>query len=285
MTEARVIEFARAKINLALHVLGRRDDGYHTLDSIVAFADFGDRLTLGVCQGAGSGVAYKGPFGQALSEVERNIIFDAEDELRSALGAPFPWTHFDLEKNLPIAAGIGGGSADAAAALRGVVKLHGLACSHATLRAVAQKIGADVPVCLLSRTCRMRGIGGILEEVDGFGKHHAVLVNPGIALVTQSVFAQLGLEKQGTAFSPIELPLNLDRCRNDLTDAAIALAPQVKTVLTALEAQSSARLVRMSGSGPTCFGLFDTKETAELAAERIATDHPDWWCRVTQIGD
>lgn len=280
-----MIEVARAKINLALHVLGRRDDGYHALDSLVAFADFGDRLTLEVSQDAISGVSYKGPFGRALSDLGHNIIFDAEDKLRSALGAAFSSTRFDLEKNLPIAAGIGGGSADAAAALRGLVKLHGLPCSKATLLAVAERIGADVPVCLLSKTCRMRGIGEIIEAWDGFGRHQAVLVNPGIALATASVFARLGLAKQSTGFSPIELPISLDRCRNDLTDAAIALAPQIMTVLAALEAQSGAKLVRMSGSGPTCFGLFDTKETAEQAAERIAADHPGWWCRATHIGD
>jgi 4-diphosphocytidyl-2-C-methyl-D-erythritol kinase len=285
MTEARVIEVARAKINLALHVLGRRADGYHALDSIVAFADIGDRLTLSPSTGSGCGIRYLGPFGQALFEMEDNIIFDAERRLRSTLAFAFPATSFDLEKNLPIAAGIGGGSADAAAALRGLVKLHGLACSHATLRTVARKIGADVPVCLLSRTCRMRGVGEVIEELQGLGRYHAVLVNPGIELATASVFAKLGLEKQSTAFSPIDLPLNLGKCRNDLTDAALALAPQIKTVLSTLESQAGASLVRMSGSGPTCFGLFDTKENAEQAATRIAVDHAGWWCRATQIGN
>lgn len=285
MTEARVIEVARAKINLALHVLGRRDDGYHVLDSIVAFADLGDRLILQESSGLGSGIGYKGEFGQALSELEHNIILDAEAELRSAFGAPFPETHFDLEKNLPIAAGIGGGSADAAATLRGLVKLYGLACSPATLWTVAQKIGADVPACLLSRTCRMRGIGEIVEEVQDFGRHHAVLVNPGIALATASVFAKLGITKHSTAFGPIALPLSLADCRNDLTDAAIALAPGIKAVLSALETQPGATLVRMSGSGPTCFGLFDTRENAEQASAKIGADHPDWWCRATQLGN
>jgi len=285
MPEARVIEVARAKINLALHILGRRADGYHALDSIVAFADIGDRLTLSPSAGTRCDIRYLGPFGQALFELPDNIILHAEEELRSALAIAFPRTSFDLEKNLPIAAGIGGGSSDAAAALRGLVKLHGLACPPVTLRTVAQKIGADVPACLLSRTCRMRGAGEIVEELNGFGRHHAVLVNPGIELATASVFAKLGLEKQSTAFSPIELPLTLGNCRNDLTDAAIALAPQIKTVLSTLESQAGASLVRMSGSGPTCFGLFDTKENADQAAARIAVDHAQWWSRATQIGD
>jgi len=285
MPEARVIEVARAKINLALHVLGRRADGYHKLDSIVAFADIGDRLVLKAGRGTGSSIICKGEFGQALSGLEHNIIDNAEAELHAALRVPFPHTHFDLEKNLPLAAGIGGGSADAAAALRGLIKLHGLDCSQATLRAVARKIGADVPVCLLSRTCRMRGIGEIIEEVDGFGRHHAVLVNPGIELATASVFARLGLEKDSTAFDPIEQPLILASCRNDLTSAAISLVPQIKSVLSALEAQTAATLVRMSGSGPTCFGLFDTQDNAEQAAAKIAHDNPAWWCRATQIGD
>lgn len=285
MPEARVIEVARAKINLALHVLGRRADGYHALDSIVAFADLGDRLTLSPSAGSNCDVRYSGAFGQSLSGLRGDIIVDAERELRSALAVAFPATHFDLEKNLPIAAGIGGGSADAAAALRGMVKIHGLHCSHATLRAVAQKIGADVPVCLLSRTCRMRGVGEVVEEIAGFGRQHAVLVNPGIELATVSVFAKLGIKKQSTGFSPIDLPLDLGKCRNDLTDAAVSLAPRIKMVLSALERQSGATLVRMSGSGPTCFGLFDTSENADQAAARIAADHSGWWCRATQIGD
>ncbi len=285
MTEARVIEVARAKINLALHILGRRPDGYHALDSIVAFADFGDRLTLEPSAVTGSSIGFKGPFGHGLSDLGRNSIIAAEDELRTALGVSFPHAHFELEKNLPVAAGIGGGSADAAAALRGLVKLHGLACSHATLHQVARKIGADVPVCLLSRSCRMRGVGEIIDVLNDVGRHHAVLVNPGVALQTASVFARLGLARQSTAFAPIELPLALAKCRNDLTDAAIALAPSIKTVLSSLEGEPGAKLVRMSGSGPTCFGLFDTKESADEAAARIAADHPDWWCRATQIGD
>lgn len=131
----------------------------------------------------------------------------------------------------------------------------------------------------------MRGVGEIIEEVHSFGRHYSVLVNPGIALPTASVFAKLGLETQSTAFSPIELPLMLGSCRNDLTDAAVSLAPQIKAVLSELEIQAGAMLVRMSGSGPTCFGLFDTKVNADHAAARIATDHPEWWCRATQIGN
>lgn len=285
MSEARVIEVARAKVNLALHVLGRRADGYHELDSIVAFADVGDRLILAVSRGTGSNIVYKGEFGQALFELGHNIINDAESELRAALRVPFPHTHFGLEKNLPLAAGIGGGSADAAAALRGLIKLHGLKCSNSDLRRLARKLGADVPVCLVSETSRMWGIGEVIEPLDGLGRYHAVLVNPGVALPTASVFARLGLERQSTAFTPIEVPLVLSDCRNDLTDAAVALAPQIKTVLSALETQPGATLVRMSGSGPTCFGLFDTSENANEAASRIAKDHPDWWCRATQIGN
>ncbi len=285
MSEARVIEVARAKINLALHILGRRADGYHELDSIVAFADIGDRLTLKPVRDGISCINYTGEFGEALCALEQNIVHKTENELRSVLRLPIPHTYFDLEKNLPIAAGIGGGSADAAATLRGLVKLHGVECSDTTLRMVGQKIGADVPVCIVSKTCRMRGVGEIIEEMNGFGRHHAVLVNPGIALPTASVFAELGLEKQSTAFGPIELPLRLGNCRNDLTDAAIALAPQIKTVLSELESRSGATLVRMSGSGPTCFGLYDTAGNAEQAVARIAADHPEWWCRATQIGD
>jgi 4-diphosphocytidyl-2-C-methyl-D-erythritol kinase len=285
MPEARVIEVARAKINLALHVLGRRADGYHALDSIVAFADLGDRLTLSPSAGSNCDVRYSGSFGQSLSGLRGDIIVDAERELRSALAVAFPATHFDLEKNLPVAAGIGGGSADAAAALRGLVKLHDLACQPATLQTVGRKIGADVPVCLLSRTCRMRGAGEVIDELAGFGRHHAVLVNPGIELATASVFAKLGLEKQGEAFGPIALPLDLARCRNDLTGAAIALAPVIKTVLSVLERQSGATLVRMSGSGPTCFGLFDTRANADHAAASIAAEYAGWWCRATQIGE
>jgi len=285
MPAARVTEIARAKINLALHVLGRRGDGFHVLDSIVAFADIGDRLTFDTSPGAGTGIRFDGPFGRALLDAQHNLINDAEEKLRAALARPLPPTGIGLEKNLPIAAGIGGGSADAAATLRGLVKLHGLDCSHAMLRTVAQTIGSDVPVCLLSRTCRMRGVGEIIEELHGFGRYHAVLVNPGIALPTAGVFAKLGLARQSTGFAALELPLELATCRNDLTDAAIALAPEIRVVLLALESQNDVTLVRMSGSGPTCFGLFASRAAAEQAANRLATDHPEWWCRATQIGN
>lgn len=270
-------ELARAKINLALHVTGRRDDGYHLLDSIVAFADCGDRITLH--RAAETSLNVTGPFAQALADTgdNDNIVLRA----LSLFGADIR-LRIDLEKNLPVAAGIGGGSADAAAVLRAVARLCGvpLPADEQVLR-----LGADVPVCLMQQPARMQGIGDVLTPL-GLPELHAVLVNPGVGVATGPVFEAL----ESRDNPPIDMAAAgltdargtidwLETLRNDLQPAAIAQAPVIGDVLAALR-DAGADLARMSGSGATCFGLFADAGAATRAAGRLMDRQPRWWvCR------
>jgi len=283
---APLSERAFAKINLTLRVLGRRADGYHELESLVAFADVADTLTLE--PGSTDGLEMSGPFAGKSGPVDDNLVLKSLAELRRRV-AGLKGGRFRLEKNLPVAAGIGGGSADAAAALRLLAKANGIALDDTSLMAAAQAIGADVPVCLDSRPRIMRGIGEALSEPLGLVPIPAVLVNPGVALVTRAVFEKFkgahlsaGLADVATkAGALIDLLKQQD---NDLTDAATACAPVVGQVLAALRATQGSALVRMSGSGATCFALFDSRDEAEVAAQRLGSEHKNWWVRATEIG-
>jgi 4-diphosphocytidyl-2-C-methyl-D-erythritol kinase len=251
--------FAPAKINLTLHITGQRDDGYHLLDSLVVFADIGDRLWF--TPGDGLKIDVSGPFAHGVPTDRRNLVWKAA-ELAG-------WTgHIRLEKNLPHGAGIGGGSSDAAAVLR--------AFGGA---AQAADLGADVPVCLKTVPQRMRGIGDVLEPLTPLPPLEIVLVNPGVSVPTGPVFAALGSKRNPSmaatlpAFrDAVEFCDWLGQQRNDLEASARAIAPQIDAVLLALE---DAVLARMSGSGATCFGLYSGGATE--AATRIAQAHPDWW--------
>lgn len=258
--------FAPAKINLTLHVTGRRADGYHLLDSLVAFADLGDRLT-----GApGDGLTVTGPFAAGVPSDERNLVCRA---LRLA-GAPRAVT---LDKRLPHPGGIGGGSSDAAAALRLV---------GATLSAVdLMSLGADLPVCLSARASRMRGIGGEVTAVD-LPQLHGVLVHPGVAVPTQAVFAALE-RTDGAGLGPLPdwpdaaaLTRWLMAQRNDLEAPATGIAPVIAEALAALR-HAGAAPARMSGSGATCFGLFPSRARAEAAAAGLARS--GWWVRAASF--
>jgi len=264
---------ARAKINLTLHVRGRRADGYHDLESLVVFAGVSDALAL----------TPKGEGGYALTVDGAGDLGPAEDNLvlRAARAiAPEGRGHFRLVKNLPVASGMGGGSADAAAALR-------LVAGEAALNLRAETIGADVPVCIASRARMMRGVGEALGPALDVAPLYAVLVNPRIAVATADVFRALGL-KPGDAFDRTPHPeLSGDmralllRTRNDLEQPAIAVAPVIGDVLDALREQDGIDLARMSGSGATCFGIFVDRRTAVQAARALRSTHPDWWVRVT----
>jgi len=272
-------EFAPAKINLALHVTARRSDGYHTLDSIVCFAAVGDTL-----DGAPDNVLtleIDGPHAQYLGHLPENLVRRAARLVASDLGA-----RLILTKNLPVAAGLGGGSADAAAALRLLAKLWDLPTPSL---AQSLTLGADVPVCLYGKSARMSGIGQSITPIDHMPSMPAVLVNPGVPLSTKAVFQ--ALENPDSApLSPV--PVGGDTAvwldylraqRNDLEAVACTLVPEIRQVLQVLQRQKGSAMTRMSGSGASCFGLFDSVENAALAAESIALDHPAWWVHDTVL--
>ena len=290
MADASLVEIARAKLNLDLLVTGRRADGYHELDSLVVFVPIADRLTFTPARALSLEV--EGPFAGALGAVEDNLVMRAARTLARATGRKID-VAIRLEKHLPVAAGIGGGSADAAATLRGLARALALDWPADRLRELGQEIGADVPVCVWSRPARLRGIGERLDPVRGLPDLPLVLVNPGIGLATAEVFEALdpGRPPIGrTPFPPhpslVRLAVWLLESRNELERAASRLAPGIEDVLERLRSEPDCLVARMSGSGATCFGLFTDSGTAEAAAAGIARDHPGWWCRAaTAPGD
>ncbi|HLY88283.1 MAG TPA: 4-(cytidine 5'-diphospho)-2-C-methyl-D-erythritol kinase [Acetobacteraceae bacterium] len=266
-----LIEPAPAKANLFLHVTGRRADGYHLLDSLVVFAAAGDVLRGEVA--GGLTLEVQGPFAASLSGEPDNLV------LRAARSLGGRGARLVLEKNLPVASGIGGGSADAAAALRLLCRLWKLAPPD--LPGIALALGADVPVCLARRPSRMGGIGERLDAAPRLPRCGLVLVNPGVAVATADVFRA----RRGDWSAPVELPRawpdvtamasDLRELRNDLEPPAIALQPVIGEVISALAAVPGCRLARMSGSGATCFGLFDDPLVAAEVAMRLR--RADWW--------
>ncbi len=247
-------------------MLGRRGDGLHDLDSIVAFADLGDVLHFEPA--ARFAIESSGPFAPALPFTGDNIIAKAWRALRA------PPVRIAIEKNLPVAAGLGGGSANAAATLRGLIRLFNL--QPPDLAGLAMSLGADVPVCLAQVTARMGGAGEIVTPLNGVGPFHAVLVNPGILVSTAAVFQRLKL------LSPHPLDLADSRTwRNDLTAGALSLAPEIAGVLAAFTPWTTAR---MSGSGATCCGLFKDEYAAAEAALSITIEHPQWWVKAVKLG-
>ena len=282
-----LLEKAPAKINLTLRVLGRRADGYHELESLVAFADLADKLELE--PGGDATLEVTGPFAAACGAGADNLVLKAHAALRARIPG-LKAGRFLLEKNIPVAAGIGGGSADAAAALRLLARANDLAREDPRLASAAIVVGADVPVCLDVKARVMRGVGELLSAPLMLPSFGAVLVNPGVPLATRAVFEAFAGQKGGT--EPLR---NLPRERdamiefltnhgNDLSQAAIACAPVISEVLIALRALPGVRLVRMSGSGPTCFALFGSAGEAEAAAGRLQAERKDWWVRSTLLG-
>ena len=271
-------ETASAKVNLYLRLVGKRSDGYHLLDSLVVFAGIGDRLSAQASEDISLSVT--GPFGAELVAEPDNLVLRAARALADQAGIA-PRAHLTLEKHLPIASGIGGGSADAAAALRLLCRVWHLMPAPVDLARIAASLGADVPVCLGNRSARMRGIGEILDPSPGLPPFGLLLVNPGVAVSTVAVFrARTG------GFSPeaalperwqglVEMADCLTGLGNDLEDPAIVLCPVIAEVLAAIAAVPGCRLARMSGSGATCFGLFDEPLSAERAARDLA--RPGWW--------
>ena len=279
-----VSEQAHAKINLALQITGRRPDGYHELDSIVAFADVADILTIAPATEVS--ISLSGPFANDLPPADENIVLTAWHLLADYAGkkdTPLPPVKFHLEKNLPVASGIGGGSADAAAALRGLFQYFKLSISSGDLNDLALRLGADVPICLLQKTSRMRGIGENIEPIDIDLPSGIVLVNPRIPTPTSRVFEALGLARGqsfGTAISDLD---NIKNWRNDLTGPAIKIVPEIAGVLKSLGSQENIACSRMSGSGATCFGLAENLEKAKNVAAEISMKNPNWWVAATTL--
>jgi 4-diphosphocytidyl-2-C-methyl-D-erythritol kinase len=270
-------EAAPAKVNLYLRVTGRRADGYHTLDSLAVFAAAGD--VVEAMQAAALSLAITGPEAGALAEEPDNLVLRAARALADHAGIRAE-AALTLRKNLPVASGIGGGSADAAAALRALNTLWGASLDAAALRAIAARLGADVPVCIESRATRMQGIGEVLSPVPPLPRFGLLLANPRIALPTPAVFKA----RRGAFSPPAEMPSRfadaaalaawLRPLGNDLEEAAISLCPAIAEVIAAIAAQPGCLLARMSGSGATCFGVFPDETAAEAAAGALPAD---WW--------
>lgn len=285
LPQRQLIEEARAKLNLDLLVTGRTPGGYHELDSIVVFADLADRLTFTRAETLSLEVV--GPFAETLAVEADNLVTRAAQRLVMAAGV-VSGVAITLEKNLPVASGIGGGSADAAATLRGLAALLDLGWSDQALRELGLALGADVPVCVYGKPARLRGIGERLDPIRGLPDLPLLLVNPGVGISTSAVFEAFELPTEARQRPPLpshpslaQLAVWLGASRNELEPAARALAPVVDTVLNTLNGMEDCLLARMSGSGATCFGLFADLAKAEAAAARIAMVQPDWWCRAT----
>ena len=272
-------EQARAKINLTLHVGAKINDithaqyGYHPLNSLVVFSDIFDKVSIEPSKD--NKISISGPFGHMLNEDNSNSAIQA---LRVTGNSP---KHVKLVKNLPIAAGIGGGSANAAAVLR-ILNIENVE--------VAMSLGADVPVCLFSKTAQMSGIGENLSLIPGLGQLNAVLVNPRVSVSTAKVFKAFDemFVKTDLSLPVMEKGTLLSRAingRNDLEVPALSLEPIIGDVLSLINDQAGCCLARMSGSGPTCYGIFKDKEASLTAVNSIRSKAPDWWCETTLLGD
>lgn len=283
---ARLVEHARAKINLDLRIIGRRADGYHELDSIVTFADLADRLELEPA--ADLSLQLSGPAAPGLVDELDNLVLQAARLMAEQTGRE--GARIILDKQIPVAAGLGGGSADAAATLRGLNRLWQAGLDSHELEELGRALGADVAVCVRSCSARMRGIGERLDPVAGLGRLHLLLVNPGVATPTGPVFRALAAPLLTAGPEPVwasDDPAGRwrERGRNDLEPPAAALAPAVAEVLDALRAMEDVQLVRMSGSGATCFGLFERAAACAKAARSLVRVHPGWWVRPVLAGE
>jgi len=285
MTQGTAV-LAPAKINLALHVTGRRADGYHLLETLVVFSAFGDAVTVEAAKADAFTIG--GAHGAGLPADASNLVIAARDRLRAAHPAETTTpVAIHLDKRLPVASGVGGGSSDAAAALKALADIWGLDAGSETIAGIGASLGADVPMCLHGRPLVARGIGHDLEPLGAWPAFDMVLVNPGVAVATPAVFGRLD-RRDNPPLPP--LPDRPDRdaalaflsaARNDLEVPALALAPQIGEALGALRA-TGAGFARMSGSGATCFGIFEDADAAQAAAARIRADQPGWFVQATR---
>ncbi|MBV9824837.1 MAG: 4-(cytidine 5'-diphospho)-2-C-methyl-D-erythritol kinase [Alphaproteobacteria bacterium] len=274
--------FAPAKINLYLHVVGRRPDGYHLLDSLIAFADIGDWVTARPADGLS--LTIEGPeAGSLTDQTADNLVLRAARLLAEAMPQPPPGAALHLHKVLPVSSGIGGGSSDAAAALRALCRLWRYRPEPPHLAALALRLGADTPACLLGAPVWVGGIGDMLDPAPGMPNAGILLVNPRIALSTPAVFkARHGDFSEPGRFATMpadvaSLATALAGHRNDLTAAACSVVPEIGRILETLSTLPGGALARMSGSGATCFALFRDRNAAQDAAAMVRQARPAWW--------
>ena len=279
---------APAKINLALHVTGRRSDGYHLLDTLVIFTKFGDRVSVGPAER--DEFIASGPFADAVPLDTSNLVLRARDLLRAHFPRAGGPVRIALEKNLPAASGIGGGSSDAAAALKALAGLWNIDIADEELARLALPLGADLPMCVAARPLLAKGIGEEIVPVERLPALPILLVNPRVPVPTPEVFRRLA-SRENPPLPPLPprpdvaaLVGWLQNTRNDLEAPAAEAAPVILDVLSAIR-RNGAAFARMSGSGATCFGIFGTAAEAEKAATRIAADRPGWWAVATQSSE
>jgi 4-diphosphocytidyl-2-C-methyl-D-erythritol kinase len=277
-----ITEQAQAKINLFLHVGAKRDDGFHPVQSLAVFTGMGDVLSMEAAPELS--LTIDGPFAKGLDGEGDNLV------LRAARALDSKGAKLTLTKNLPVASGIGGGSADAAAALRGLNQLWELDRDEAALRDLAAGLGSDIPACVLSVSCFMEGRGEVLRAAEAIPRVPMLLVNPGVAVPTKDVFAALnqrsGVEMalpRGHFTDTADLLRFLETTRNDLEEPARRLQPVIGEVLKAISALPGALMTRMSGSGATCFGIFADDDCCRRAAESLKVRQPGWWIAPTFV--
>ena len=275
-------EIAYAKINLALHVRRRRSDGYHDIESLFAFAQHGDRIAASVAEGVTLSIT--GPFSQGLASGDTNLVLRAAKALRTAFSVS-QGAAIALDKNLPIASGIGGGSADAAAALRLLCRLWEIDVTAPQVGRIAESLGADVPACLASVTLRGDAKGDVIETVDGraLSGTPLLLVNPNKPLSTATVFSGWDGIDRGALTLGGDLLATAQSGRNDLTQAAVAQVPEVAVIIAQFDRCAGITLARMSGSGATCFGLFGSVEARNAAQQRMQHVMPDAWILASEL--
>ena len=284
---AEVVEPAPAKINLFLHVNHRRADGYHDLDSLVVFTDFGD--VVRVAPAAALALSRTGPFAAHLpGDLKDDLCIRAATQLAGRFSRDAS-VRISLEKNIPVAAGVGGGSADAAAVMRALCRLWELDLADQRVAEIGAELGADVPVCLQGQAALIRGVGDIVRPRKDTQRLEMLLVNPNLPLSTAQVFRAWADEAdpvgqdsvQDQDFAREALRDELANTRNDLTEPAISLCPVIRDVVDTLGDLPGCELARMSGSGPTCFAIFETVAACEGAAKSLIEARPDWWMHPT----
>lgn len=271
----KIILNAPAKINLYLHITGKKPNGYHLLDSLVVFSDIGDVITIEAS--SQFSLTCDGPFAQNLPKnPDDNLIYKTVKVMADHINQP-PNVAINLTKNLPIAAGIGGGSSDAATVLKGLAKIWGITDIN-VLHNIGLSLGADIPACLFKQPCFMRGIGGEIIPADNIPSMSLILINPNVPLSTPDVFQNRSapFSKMAT-FNSAHFIDALSKTTNDLQHSACQLAPEVQQVLDSLNKQKGCVFSRMSGSGATCFALFNTSKDATGAVLKLKSQHPNWW--------
>ncbi|MCK5547125.1 MAG: 4-(cytidine 5'-diphospho)-2-C-methyl-D-erythritol kinase [Rhodospirillaceae bacterium] len=289
MNQTTIAQKANAKINLYLHVTGKLENGFHTLDSLVVFADVGDNITVNEAPNSNEiSLKVSGPFGSDVPSDDSNLVIKAAKLFRDTHNVQMG-AEILLEKNLPVSSGIGGGSADAAAVIRSLSDLWGLNTPALDLKTISQKLGADVPVCLMGKNVFMSGIGEILTPAPKLPQCWLVLANSGVKVSTPDVFKN----RTGKFSNPArfeEAPKDaaclaeiIANRGNDLYLSAIALAPEIAEVIEALQGLDGALLARMSGSGATCFGIFAGEKEALAGALRLAQNNPNWWIAAAKM--